>query len=439
MMEKNERNRPISVSSRFGFTWAVPQCPVSVCHTQGVYNTCMTTIHDTLKNDILTAMGTARYLETDTGFPAPEMLRRQLMSLFEQKYGPGEGKEQLEAILPADMQSEAPVLPADGGTAADLFGEFEELDRRFQAQDPAFGTPNTRLLERIWKELNASLPEAQDQNFALSPKARKLLAELDDMTGLDSVKEQVHRLAALQRISKIREARGMKVPAVSRHLVFEGNPGTGKTTVARLIARLYREMGVLSRGQLVEVHRPDLVAGYIGQTAQKTEEKIRAALGGVLFIDEAYSLYKPSSPSDFGTEAIETLLKLMEDHRDDLVVIAAGYPMEMETFLESNPGLRSRFGTTLTFEDYTPDQLMEILLSLAQDMEYTIPVLAQKALKETIQGYMNHPDRHFANGRTMRTWLENAISRQAGRLMNVENPSLSDLTELTLEDFPPLS
>lgn len=129
----------------------------------------------------------------------------------------------------------------------------------------------------------------------------------------------------------------------------------------------------------------------------------------------------------------------MEDHRDDLVVIAAGYPMEMETFLESNPGLRSRFGTTLTFEDYTPDQLMEILLSLAQDMEYTIPVHAQKALKETIQGYMNHPDRHFANGRTMRTWLENAISRQAGRLMNVENPSLSDLTELTLEDFPPLS
>lgn len=403
-----------------------------------------------LERDIRSALGTAQYLQRETGFPAPALLRQQLEQLFARKYGAAQAVPLLNAIIPAQetagssgqdtAMARDPAFPLDPSqTAASLFGEFEELDRRFQAQDPAFGTPNTRLLERIWKTLDAPQPEAQEPDFALSPEARRLLAELDDMTGLESVKEQVHRLAALQRISKIRESRGMKVPAVSRHLVFEGNPGTGKTTVARLIARLYREMGILSRGQLVEVHRPDLVAGYIGQTASKTEDKIRAALGGVLFIDEAYSLYKPLSPNDFGTEAIETLLKMMEDHRDDLVVIAAGYPKEMETFLESNPGLRSRFGTTLTFEDYTPDQLMEILLSLAQEMEYTIPAAVQEELKKKIQGYMDHPDRHFANGRTMRTWLEKAISRQAQRLMDVENPSVSDLTELQPEDFPPLT
>jgi SpoVK/Ycf46/Vps4 family AAA+-type ATPase len=185
------------------------------------------------------------------------------------------------------------------------------------------------------------------------------MAQLDALVGLENVKKDVKNLVNLMKVRKLRQENDLPVPPMSLHMVFMGNPGTGKTTVARLISSLYASIGVLSKGQLIEVDRSGLVAGYVGQTALKTQEVIKSALGGVLFIDEAYSL-SSGGENDFGREAIETILKAMEDHRDDLVVIVAGYDEPMQKFLSSNPGLESRFNKYFYFQDYTGEQLMAI-------------------------------------------------------------------------------
>jgi SpoVK/Ycf46/Vps4 family AAA+-type ATPase len=216
---------------------------------------------------------------------------------------------------------------------------------------------------------------------------------------------------------------------MTRHLVFLGNPGTGKTTVARLLAGIYRALGLLSKGQLVEVDRSELVAGYLGQTATKTQEVVGKALGGVLFIDEAYSL----AGDQYGDEAVDTLVKEMEDHRDDLVVVVAGYPAPMDGFLTSNPGLSSRFRTTISFADYTDDELVQILVKLATDGDYA-PTPAfldrfREILATTPRG------EGFGNGRFARNVLEAAIGRHAWRLRDVDEPSLEQLRELLPEDL----
>ena len=249
----------------------------------------------------------------------------------------------------------------------------------------------------------------------------ELLDELDALVGLDSIKEDIRSLMNFITITKLREARGLSVPAISYHLVFTGNPGTGKTTVARLVAGLYHRIGILPKGQLVEADRSQLVAGYTGQTALKTMDVINQAMGGVLFIDEAYALVNDDQDS-FGKEAIETILKAMEDHRDELIVIVAGYTELMHKFIESNPGFRSRFSKYFEFPDYTGDQLLEIFKTFCKKNGYHLTEEAEAYLLLQFNEMYEHRDSHFGNGRTARNVFEKAIHQQANRLAGVGEP-----------------
>ncbi len=257
----------------------------------------------------------------------------------------------------------------------------------------------------------------------------ELLAELDQLIGLEGVKAEIKRQAAVLRVQSLREKAGLKVPTITRHLVFVGNPGTGKTTVARLVAGIYKALGLLSKGQLVEVDRSELVAGYLGQTALKTAEVSESAIGGVLFIDEAYSL----SGDQYGEEAINTLVKEMEDNRDDLVVIVAGYPAPMARFIAENPGLTSRFRTTIEFDDYTDEELVDIFVQMVDKSDYDLADGALDAFRFDLS--MQVRDATFGNGRYCRNLLEAAIGHQAWRLRDQSEPTVEQLRTLLAEDI----
>jgi Cdc6-like AAA superfamily ATPase len=261
----------------------------------------------------------------------------------------------------------------------------------------------------------------------------ELLAELEQLIGLDAVKSEVKLVANLLQVQRLRAEKGLKVSDSSRHLVFTGNPGTGKTTVARLIAQIYRTLEVVPKGHLVETDRSGLVAGFVGQTAANVVKVFDTARGGVLLIDEAYSLVR-GGEKDFGREAIDAIVKLVEDRRDDTVVIMAGYPDEMVELMNANPGLRSRFPQTIHFPDYSTAELVAIMTLIAEGNEYVLDEAATAKLTELLDAVPR--DRGFGNGRLARNVFEAAVARHASRVVGLEEPDATTLQTLVPEDLP---
>ena len=281
----------------------------------------------------------------------------------------------------------------------------------------------------------AKAPVKEEKQDAAPPKEdiAVLRKELDSLIGLSGVKAEVESLINLVRVNQLRKEHELKVEDLSLHMVFSGNPGTGKTTVARIMSRIYHSLDILSKGHLVEVDRSGLVAGYVGQTALKTQEMIQKALGGVLLIDEAYALTTRGS-QDYGQEAVETLLKAMEDHRDDLIVIVAGYIELMDDFVHSNPGLESRFNRFIHFPDYTVDELMDIFYLRCKKSAYVLSDGAEVRLREIIQNESQNKI-GFGNARGVRNLFEKSIARQANRLARLQEINREQLMEIKAEDL----
>ncbi len=261
------------------------------------------------------------------------------------------------------------------------------------------------------------------------------LKKLNNLIGLNSVKKQINDWVEQIKVFNMRRENGLSIPPMSYHLIFTGNPGTGKTTVARIIAQIYCALGITRTANFVETDRADLVAGYVGQTAIKTKEVLNKAKDGVLFIDEAYTLANKGE-NDFGQESIDTLLKVMEDSRENLVVIAAGYDNLMEGFINSNPGLKSRFKTIIKFDDYSPEELFEIFKNFCSQEEYILDDEASKLIKKIIFNMYNNRNEKFGNGREIRNLFENIVTLQSRRVSSIANPTRKDLMTITYKDLP---
>lgn len=278
--------------------------------------------------------------------------------------------------------------------------------------------------------------EAEGEPPEAEESLEELLQELNSLIGLDSVKKEVEQQINLIKVKNKSEEFGEKVAPLSLHLVFYGNPGTGKTTVARLIAKIYKCLGVLSSGQLVETDRGGLVGGYVGQTAIKTQEIIDKAMGGILFIDEAYALTHGKGENDFGQEAVDTILKSMEDHRDNLIVIVAGYPDLMKGFIESNPGLKSRFNNFINFEDYKPNELIEIFKLQCKKEHLILSADCEKYLIKYFTELYNYRQKDYANGRDVRNYFEKAVKMRANRIADkLDNITKDEFLTITIDDL----
>ena len=296
---------------------------------------------------------------------------------------------------------------------------------KLEQQEQGNGLVDRVQLEN--RELQAVEREQQDN-------LNRLLRDLNSLVGLKAVKDEINSLINVIKVKKLREEYNMPVFNLSYHMVYTGNPGTGKTTIARLVAQIYKELGILSKGNLVETDRGGLVAGYVGQTALKVKEVVDQAIGGVLFIDEAYSLSNNIGSSDFGGEAIDALVKLMEDNREDLVVIVAGYKEEMKQFLNANTGLISRFNRFIEFEDYSTEELLQILNVMAEKFNLTIEKDALLAVKKRITDMTINERESFGNARGIRNLFEKILVNQANRIVNYDKPTKEQLSVIVLED-----
>lgn len=322
------------------------------------------------------------------------------------------------------------------GFSVDLHNQYVMLLYRFASliakADQEITPEEVRWLNRIVELKSDSKGSLGDRGY--SSFAGNALQELESLVGLESVKQEVTSLANYIKVQKMRQENGMKAIPVSYHCVFTGNPGTGKTTVARILSGIYKDLGVLKKGTLVETDRSGLVAEYVGQTAVKTNKIIDSALDGILFIDEAYSLADGGS-QDYGKEAIATLLKRMEDDRDRLIVILAGYTDQIRHFIDSNPGLQSRFNRYIEFPDYSAEELFQIFLSRARKYDYKLSEPAVSTLKQVLANAVSHKDRNFGNGRFARNLFEKVIEKQAGRLLSTTNVSSESLSTIEPDDI----
>ena len=308
-----------------------------------------------------------------------------------------------------------------------------ETEETFRTPDAAEAGKPFRMRTEQPAVRTLSDQKERKKEFNTEIDIQTLLKQLNDLTGMQSVKTEINNMINLLKICKIREENGLQTPPVTNHMVFLGNPGTGKTTVARILAKIYHGLGVLSKGHLVEVDRSGLVAGYMGQTSEKVTEVIEKAKGGILFIDEAYALAN-GQQGDFGQEAIDILNKAMEDNREDLIVIAAGYHDEMHDFLDANPGLRSRFNRTIEFPNYDAAELVEIMSNRAKSLDYTLTDDAVQYVQDTFTRILACPPENFGNARSVRNYLDRVIHNQANRLIAENNFKEEDLTKLTLAD-----